>query len=149
MIDVMQSGSVIYDLAASQGGNSELTKVDEVIDKNGVKNDLVGVTVKNRDGTDGACPKRPLLADKRVRFVGEPIVLVVADSITNAKDAAELIEIDYNDLPVPDENKETEETNENKIKDLVSKNGNENREMNNAEDVNLSIEQSILKKIKN
>ena len=37
MIDVMPSGSVIYDLAASQGGNSELTKVDEVIDKNGVK----------------------------------------------------------------------------------------------------------------
>ncbi len=37
MIDVMQSGSVIYDLAASQGGNSELTKVDEIIDSNGVK----------------------------------------------------------------------------------------------------------------
>jgi NAD(P) transhydrogenase subunit alpha len=37
MIDVMTSGSVIYDLAASQGGNSELTKVDEVIDANGVK----------------------------------------------------------------------------------------------------------------
>ncbi len=37
MIDVMSSGSVIYDLAASQGGNSELTKVDEVIDSNGVK----------------------------------------------------------------------------------------------------------------
>ncbi len=37
MIDVMQNGSVIYDLAASQGGNSELTKVDEIIDHNGVK----------------------------------------------------------------------------------------------------------------
>ncbi len=37
MIDVMQNGSVIYDLAASQGGNSELTKVDEIIDNNGVK----------------------------------------------------------------------------------------------------------------
>ena len=37
MIEVMQSGSVIYDLAASQGGNSELTKVNEVIDHNGVK----------------------------------------------------------------------------------------------------------------
>ncbi len=72
----------------------------EDLEKNGVKNDLVGVTVKNRDGTDGACPKRPLLAEKRVRFVGEPIVLVVADSIPNAKDAAELIEIDYDDLPV-------------------------------------------------
>ena len=37
MIEVMQSGSVIYDLAASQGGNSELTKVNEIIDYNGVK----------------------------------------------------------------------------------------------------------------
>ena len=37
MIDVMQSGSVIYDLAASQGGNSELTKVNKIIDNNGVK----------------------------------------------------------------------------------------------------------------
>ena len=37
MIEVMPSGSVIYDLAASQGGNSELTKVDEIIDNNGVK----------------------------------------------------------------------------------------------------------------
>ena len=37
MIDVMQSGSIIYDLAASQGGNSELTKVNQVVDNNGVK----------------------------------------------------------------------------------------------------------------
>ena len=37
MIEVMTSGSVIYDLAASQGGNSELTKVDEIIESNGVK----------------------------------------------------------------------------------------------------------------
>ncbi|MDC3000730.1 NAD(P) transhydrogenase subunit alpha [Candidatus Pelagibacter sp.] len=37
MIHVMQSGSIIYDLAASQGGNSELTKVNDIIDSNGVK----------------------------------------------------------------------------------------------------------------
>ena len=36
MIDVMQSGSVIYDLAAIQGGNSELTQVNEIINSNGV-----------------------------------------------------------------------------------------------------------------
>ena len=41
MIDVMQNGSVIYDLAASQGGNSELTKVDVLIESNGVK--IMGV----------------------------------------------------------------------------------------------------------
>ncbi len=37
MIDVMQNGSVIYDLAASQGGNTELTKVNEIIKSNGVE----------------------------------------------------------------------------------------------------------------
>ncbi len=37
MIDELPIGSVIYDLAASQGGNSELTKVDEIVDYNGVK----------------------------------------------------------------------------------------------------------------
>ena len=37
MIDTMQSGSVIYDLAASQGGNCEVTKVDEIVDMKGVK----------------------------------------------------------------------------------------------------------------
>ena len=37
MIENMQSGSVIYDLAAIQGGNTAYTKVGEIIDKNGVK----------------------------------------------------------------------------------------------------------------
>ena len=50
---------------------------------------------------------------------------------------------------MPDQNKETAETNENKIKDLVTKNENENGQNNNSVDGNLDIEQSILKKIKN
>ena len=33
----MKSGSIIYDLAAIQGGNTAHTKVDEIVDKNGVK----------------------------------------------------------------------------------------------------------------
>ena len=37
MIKGMQKGSVIYDLAASQGGNTEFTKVDEIVDLKGVK----------------------------------------------------------------------------------------------------------------
>ena len=37
MISNMQPGSVIYDLAAVQGGNTAVTKVDELILKNGVK----------------------------------------------------------------------------------------------------------------
>ena len=37
MIAKMQIGSIIYDLAAIQGGNTALTEVDKIIDKNGVK----------------------------------------------------------------------------------------------------------------
>ena len=37
MIDNMQAGSVIYDLAAVQGGNTAFTEVDKIIDRNGVK----------------------------------------------------------------------------------------------------------------
>ena len=37
MVKNMQPGSVIYDLAAIQGGNTAFTKVDEIIDKKGVR----------------------------------------------------------------------------------------------------------------
>ena len=37
MINNMNSGSIIYDLAAIQGGNTACTKVDQIVDKNGVK----------------------------------------------------------------------------------------------------------------
>ena len=37
MINTMKSGSIIYDLAAAQGGNTAFTKVDKIINKNGIK----------------------------------------------------------------------------------------------------------------
>ena len=37
MVNNMQSGSVIYDLAAIQGGNTALTEVDKIVENNGVK----------------------------------------------------------------------------------------------------------------
>lgn len=43
---------------------------------------------------------RPPLAIERVRFVGEPLVAVVARSRSLAADAAELVEVDYESLPV-------------------------------------------------
>ena len=37
MIENMLAGSVIYDLAAIQGGNTAFTEVDRIVDKNGIK----------------------------------------------------------------------------------------------------------------
>ncbi|MBT0956077.1 xanthine dehydrogenase family protein molybdopterin-binding subunit [Alphaproteobacteria bacterium KMM 3653] len=55
---------------------------------------------KNRDGSRGAAPRRPLLAEGRMRFVGEPVAMVVASSMEAAKDGAEAIALDYDELPV-------------------------------------------------
>ena len=37
MINSMQSGSIIYDLAAVQGGNTSFTEKDKIVERNGVK----------------------------------------------------------------------------------------------------------------
>jgi carbon-monoxide dehydrogenase large subunit len=44
------------------------------------------------------CPQ-PLLALERVRYVGDPVAFIVADTLNQAKNAAELVEIDYEPLP--------------------------------------------------
>src|SRR4029077_13483063 len=47
------------------------------------------------DGTPRGDTPRPMLAQGRVRHVGDPVALVVAETLEQAKDAAELIEVDY------------------------------------------------------
>ncbi|HWI37858.1 MAG TPA: xanthine dehydrogenase family protein molybdopterin-binding subunit [Burkholderiales bacterium] len=55
--------------------------------------------VKGRGGMELINPGRPALAQGRVRFTGEPVALIVAESAAAAADAAELITVDYRDLP--------------------------------------------------
>lgn len=57
------------------------------------------VPVNNRDGSPRGETPRPMLAHGRVRHVGDPVALVVAETLEQAKDASELIEIDYEALP--------------------------------------------------
>jgi carbon-monoxide dehydrogenase large subunit len=55
---------------------------------------------KSRDGSDMKKPGRSSLAVDKVRFVGDPIVCVIAETIAQAKDASEAIELDIEALPV-------------------------------------------------
>ncbi|WP_029058907.1 xanthine dehydrogenase family protein molybdopterin-binding subunit [Stappia stellulata] len=55
-------------------------------------------SVKQPDGSAPVVPPRPVLVVDTVRHVGEPVVFIVADTLNNAKSAAELIEIDYDPL---------------------------------------------------
>lgn len=55
---------------------------------------------KNMDGTPIVPRDIPVLCEDRVRYMGDAVAFVVADSLKHAKDAAELIEIDYQPLDV-------------------------------------------------
>jgi carbon-monoxide dehydrogenase large subunit len=62
---------------------------------------LAGVMgLKRADGTDAATPPRRALAHERVRFVGEAVVAVVAQTLAQARDAAEAVFVDYEELPM-------------------------------------------------
>src|SRR4051794_7051765 len=55
--------------------------------------------LNNRDGSPRHDTPRPALAVGKVRHLGQPVVLVVAETLAQAQDAAEAIEIDYEELP--------------------------------------------------
>src|SRR5215471_12718610 len=54
---------------------------------------------KRPDGSPMFAPPHPGLARGRVRYVGDPVALVVGESLAQAKDAAERVAIDYEPLP--------------------------------------------------
>ncbi len=55
--------------------------------------------LKNRDGTPMKKPARPALAIDKVRFVGDPVACVIAETAIAAKDAAEAVVLDIEPLP--------------------------------------------------
>jgi carbon-monoxide dehydrogenase large subunit len=54
-----------------------------------------GWLIHSKDGSPMQEPPHPVLASGRVRHVGDPVVVVVADGLGQARDAAELIKVDY------------------------------------------------------
>ena len=58
-----------------------------------------GWQIHNKDGSPMAEPPHPVMAIGTVRHVGDPVAVVIAETKQQARDAAELIEIEYQDLP--------------------------------------------------
>ncbi|MEO8321612.1 MAG: molybdopterin cofactor-binding domain-containing protein, partial [Bradyrhizobium sp.] len=58
-----------------------------------------GLPLKSRDGSPLLQTNRPALATDKVRFVGDPIAFVVAETLAQARDAAEAVELDIEPLP--------------------------------------------------
>jgi len=57
------------------------------------------ISYQRRDGSPIHLTPRPALCADRVRLVGDPVAFIVAETLNQAKDAAELIEVTYTPLP--------------------------------------------------
>jgi carbon-monoxide dehydrogenase large subunit len=88
----------VADARAADGVHMVLTLAD--LEAAGLNVAMNADIITNSDGTKAAAPERPILARGRVRFVGEPVAFIVADTLAQARDAAELIELDFDDLDV-------------------------------------------------
>jgi carbon-monoxide dehydrogenase large subunit len=74
-----------------------LTGVD--LRRRGLGTLMPGVRRKRRNGAPAFVCPQPLLAQQRVRYVGDPVAFIIAETLNQAKDGAELINIDYEPWP--------------------------------------------------
>ena len=60
---------------------------------------ICGWMIHSKDGTPMKAGPHPALAQGKVRYVGDHVAVVIAESLAEAKDAAEAVEVDYEVLP--------------------------------------------------
>jgi len=84
------------DTEAARGANGvHAVYTIEDLDAAGIHDIPCTVPVRNKDGSEPARPGHPVLARGRVRHVGDPVAAVIAGTLAQAIDAAELVEIEY------------------------------------------------------
>ncbi|UIJ71238.1 xanthine dehydrogenase family protein molybdopterin-binding subunit [Aurantimonas sp. HBX-1] len=74
--------------------------VGEQLQGDGIGNLICGWGVSSKDGSPMKMGAYPALAVGTVRHVGQPVAVVVADTRLQARDAADAVEVDYQELPV-------------------------------------------------
>jgi carbon-monoxide dehydrogenase large subunit len=74
-----------------------LTGVDLAADKIG--NLICGWMIHSKDGSPMKMAPHPALANGKVCYVGDPVAVVIADTLAQARDAAEKVKVDYGVLP--------------------------------------------------
>jgi carbon-monoxide dehydrogenase large subunit len=65
----------------------------------GVSTPKAAMPRKKRDGSPMFAPQRPAIVIDRVRYVGDTVAMVIAETLAQAKDAAELVDVRYEALP--------------------------------------------------
>ena len=87
----------LKDASAAPGVVAIFTGDDIAADKVGGL--ICGWAIFNKDGSPMRAGPHPALAQGKVRYVGDHVAVVIADTLAQARDAAELINVDYDVLP--------------------------------------------------
>ncbi len=90
MIDTAAALEVPGCLAVLTAADDDVAKVAAI---------PTAVVLTNRDGTTMPAPPRPVLAATRVRHVGDAVAFVVAETLEAAREASELVEVEYRSMP--------------------------------------------------
>jgi len=69
------------------------------VERDGLGTMKMNLRRKRPDGTPMFAPPHRGLSQERVRYVGDPIAFVIAETLAQAKDAADLVQVDYDPLP--------------------------------------------------
>jgi carbon-monoxide dehydrogenase large subunit len=81
--------------AAAKAAGVVTIYTDKDMEADGIGGLPCGWLIHSKDGSPMQEPPHPVLASGRVRHVGDPVAVVIAGSLGQARDAAELVKIDY------------------------------------------------------
>lgn len=88
------------DVSAAQAATGVLAVLTGVqLAEDGLGTLPCGWMIRSKDGSDMKQPAHPIMAADRINYLGEPIAIVVAKSYQIARDAAELVAVDYDEKP--------------------------------------------------
>ena len=94
----------------------------EELEQAGVNHLPCSIPIENSDGSQRADPKRPILCAEKVCYLGDNVAFVVAETSLQARDAAELVEVDYEELPVVTDTGSADEPGRPRVHDGVDRN---------------------------
>ncbi|SDZ74788.1 xanthine dehydrogenase family protein molybdopterin-binding subunit [Rubrimonas cliftonensis] len=111
--DINRHGQLYAHFVRSEVAHGKITKLDASAaaaapgvahvftskDFEGVGGVPCGWLITDKNGEPMKEPKHPILAEGKVRHVGDPIAVVVAETLAQARDAAELIDLEIEELP--------------------------------------------------
>ena len=85
-------------LAVLTGADLAADAIGDIPDQANIRG-LVDVAMDNTDGSTRRVSPIPVLATDKVRFVGEAVAAVIAETLASAQDGAEQVEVSYEELP--------------------------------------------------